>query len=285
MCPLDHRAVIESDIVLAGDLAQHEPVDRGPVAGVAVAVDLVGILQPGRQQALQPVEIDQLAGAFVDFQSSDARVLIITGANGEFCAGADLDTSGDASVLSVADRHRRMKLVGGAATTLHRTTKPTIAAVDGVAVGAGMNLALGCDVVIATDRARFSEIFVKRGLTLDFAGSWLLPRIVGLQRAKELALSGRIVGATEALEMGLVLEVVAPGELRDRAAAMAERFLAGAPIAQALAKQALDAAFESSFSDSVAWEGQSQTIAFGTEDMVEGVAAFLQKRDPDWRGR
>ena len=101
-----------------------------------------------------------------------------------------------------------MKVIDQAVTALHRTTKPTIAAVDGVAVGAGMNMALACDVVLASERARFSEIYVLRGLTLDFGGSWLLPRMVGLQRAKELALSGRIVGADEAVEIGLALEVV-----------------------------------------------------------------------------
>jgi 2-(1,2-epoxy-1,2-dihydrophenyl)acetyl-CoA isomerase len=177
-----------------------------------------------------------------------------------------------------------MKTVGEAASTLHRTTKPTIAAVDGVAVGAGMNLALGCDVVIASTRARFSEIFVRRGLTVDFGGTWLLPRIVGLQRAKELALSGRIVEAEEALAIGLVVELVPSDQLADRAQNMAQSFLEGAPIAQMFAKQGLDASFESSFAESLSWEGQSQAIAMGTADVQEGMAAFLEKREPDWRG-
>jgi 2-(1,2-epoxy-1,2-dihydrophenyl)acetyl-CoA isomerase len=178
-----------------------------------------------------------------------------------------------------------MKLIDRAATALHRTTKPTIAAVDGVAVGAGMNLALGCDVVIATTRARFSEIFVRRGLTVDFGGTWLLPRIVGLQRAKELALSGRFIGAEEAVRLGLALEAVDPEQLADRAREMADSFLKGAPIGQMLAKQALNASFESSFAESVSWEGQSQVVAFSTEDVTEGITAFLQKRDPEWKGR
>jgi 2-(1,2-epoxy-1,2-dihydrophenyl)acetyl-CoA isomerase len=178
-----------------------------------------------------------------------------------------------------------MKQVGAVAIALHRLTKPTIAAVDGVAVGAGMNLALGCDVVIATTRARFAEIFVRRGLSVDFGGSWLLPRIVGLQRAKELALSGRIIEADEAHAMGLVLEVVEPELLEARATELAESFLGGAPLAQAFAKQAIDASFESSFGESVSWEGQSQSIALGTEDAVEGVIAFSEKRPPVWKGR
>jgi 2-(1,2-epoxy-1,2-dihydrophenyl)acetyl-CoA isomerase len=178
-----------------------------------------------------------------------------------------------------------MKIVSEAALTLHRLTKPTIAAVDGVAVGAGMNLALGCDVVVATSRARFAEIFVRRGLTLDFGGSWLLPRIVGMQRAKELVLSGRIVAGDEALRIGLATAVVEPDQLRQVATEIAESFLAGAPKAQMFAKQALNASFEMSLADAVSWEGQSQSILLGTEDAAEGIVSFIEKRDPDWKGR
>jgi len=226
----------------------------------------------------------ELGDAFVDFERSDDRVLVVTGAGGEFCSGADLDPDRFSSESSVVEAHRRMKIVGRAATALHTISKPTIAAVDGVAVGAGMNLAIGCDVVVATDRARFSEIFVRRGLTVDFGGTWLLPRIVGLQRAKELALSGRIVPADEALAIGLVLEVVAVEDLRDRVLELAGSFLAGAPVGQRFAKQGINASFQSSLAEALSWEGQSQAIALGTGDVVEGVAAFLQGRDPKWRG-
>ena len=109
--------------------------------------------RPERKNAVPPEGWPVLRDAFTDFEKSAARVLIVTGAGGEFCAGADLDRSGSAMGESVTGRHRRMKTVGEAASALHRTTKPTIAAVDGVAVGAGMNLALGCDFVIARTRA------------------------------------------------------------------------------------------------------------------------------------
>ncbi|MGD2060163.1 MAG: enoyl-CoA hydratase-related protein [Acidimicrobiia bacterium] len=241
--------------------------------------------RPDRKNAIPADGWPVLADAFVEFEKSDDRVLVVTGAGGEFCAGADLDPERFSKRMSVTEAHQRMKTVERAATALHRTTKPTIAAVDGVAVGAGMNLALGCDIVIATDRARFSEIFVRRGLTVDFGGTWLLPRIVGLQRAKELALSGRIVGAEEAVALGIAMEVVAPEALGSRTDQIAHSLLAGAPIGQMFAKQGLNASFESSWAEALAWEGQSQAIAFRTEDVVEGVAAFLQKRDPDWTGR
>jgi 2-(1,2-epoxy-1,2-dihydrophenyl)acetyl-CoA isomerase len=227
----------------------------------------------------------QLTMAFSEFEQSEARILVVTGAGENFCAGADLDGTRIDEFGSVADRHKRMKLVGDAALALHRLTKPTIAAVDGVAVGAGLNLAMGCDVVVATDRARFSEIFVKRGLTLDFGGSWLLPRVVGLQKAKELALTGRIISAGEALSIGLVTAVVDVDDLRPRVDDLAAELLAGAPRAQTFIKQTLNAAYQSSLSDALGWEGQSQAILLGTEDAAEGVLSFLEKRDPSWKGR
>jgi len=248
------------------------------------AIRVLTLDRPERKNAVPAEGWSDLGDAFVDFERSEARVLIVTGAGSEFCAGADLDMSGAADFASTPDRHRRMRVVERAATALHRSTKPTIAAVDGAAVGAGMNLALGCDVVIASDRARFSELFVRRGLTVDFGGTWLLPRVVGLQRAKELALSGRVVGADEAVSLGLAVEAVPPAQLLSRAREVAEGFLKGAPIAQMLTKQALNASFESSFAESLSWEGQSQVIAFSTRDVAEGIAAFFERRDPEWRG-
>lgn len=241
--------------------------------------------RPELKNAIPPDGWQTLAGAFDDFERSDDRVLVVAGAGEDFCAGAELSPDRFAGESSIAESHRRMKVVARAATALHRCSKPTIAAVDGVAVGAGMNLALGCDVVIATERARFSEIFVRRGLSLDFGGTWLLPRIVGLQRAKELALSGRIVEADEAVRLGIAVEAVPAEKLTERAGEMARSFLQGAPLAQMFAKQGLAASFESSWAESLSWEGQSQSIALGTEDLEEGVAAFLEKRPPEWKGR
>lgn len=241
--------------------------------------------RPERKNAIPSDGFRLLAEAFDDFEKSEDRVLVVTGAGGAFCSGADIGPDGSAGAISVSEAHRLMKLVERAAIALHRTTKPTIAAVDGVAVGAGMNLALGCDVVIASERARFSEIFVRRGLTVDFGGTWLLPRIVGMQRAKELALTGRMVEAEEALRLGIAMELVSVESMFERVSALAGDFLAGSPVGQMFAKQGLNSAFESSFAESVSWEGQSQAIALGTEDVVEGMLAFREKRNPRWKGR
>lgn len=251
--------------------------DAGPVRWLILS-------NPQRKNAVPPGGWEELEEAMTAFENSEARVAVLRGSGDDFCAGAELDpgSSGDNSVMA---RHRRMRTVAAAATAVHRTTKPTIAAVDGVAVGAGMNLALGCDLIIATARARFSEIFVKRGLTVDFGGTWLLPRVVGLQRAKELALSGRIVDAQEALHIGLCLEVVKPEMLHDRAQQLAEGLVHGAPMAQAFAKQGIDAAWDVSFEEALATEGQAQSICFATEDFIEGVAAFMEKRPPGFQGR
>ena len=238
---------------------------------------------PDRMNAIPPDGWESLHHHITEFELSAQRILIITGAGGNFCAGANL--SDHSSQHGVADRHQQMQAIGAAANALIRSTKPTIAAVDGVAVGAGMNLALACDVVIATPEARFSEIFAKRGLTLDFGGSWLLPRIVGLQRAKEISLSGRIVSADEARQIGLCIDLVDQDQLLPRARELAIGFLGGAPVAQLLTKQALNRAFELALEQALSNEARSQAICLGSEDADEGVRAFIEKRSPHWRGR
>ena len=239
--------------------------------------------RPERKNAVPPAGWDRLREAFLDFEESSQRTLVVTGAGGDFCAGADL--GGGPPDGSVTERRARMRRVGEAALALHRITKPTIAAVDGAAVGAGMNLALGCDLVVITDRARFSEIFARRGLTVDFGGTWLLPRAVGLPRAKELALTGRMVEAGEAVRIGLALEAVAPADLPERVTELAEQLAAAAPVGQMFAKQGLNAAYESGFAEALDREGGAQAVCLGSADAAEGIRAFLQRRPPQFTGR
>lgn len=239
---------------------------------------------PGRKNAVAPSDWSELADAFDSFESSAQRVLVLRGADGDFCAGADMNRD-QMAVQSAADNATRMRRTNAAAIALHRLSKPTVAAVDGVAVGAGMNLALGCDVVIATERSRFSEIFVKRGLTLDFGGTWLLPRLAGLARARELALTGRIFDADEALDMGIVSKVVPTVDLDAAVDEVVEALAAGAPLAQAIIKRALDRSSAMTFEQALAFEEQAQAILLGSEDLAEGAAAFVQKRQPGFKGR
>ena len=251
--------------------------DDGPIRTMTMS-------NPGRMNAVPTDGWPVLAEAFEDFDSSSARVLVLTGADGEFCAGADMDRSRP-EVPSAADNVDRMRSVNRAAIALHRTSKPTVAAVDGVAVGAGMNMAIGCDIVIASERARFAEIFVKRGLTVDFGGTWLLPRLVGLTRARELALTGRVVGAEEALSIGLVSEVVSVDELAPRSAEVAADLAAGAPLAQAFIKRAMDRSTTMTFEQALAFEEHHQALLLASEDLQEGAAAFIEKRPPKFEGR
>ncbi|GMQ98032.1 MAG: hypothetical protein BMS9Abin17_0537 [Acidimicrobiia bacterium] len=248
------------------------------------AIRTLSMSNPGRRNAVPPTGWEDFSEAFRAFEESDQRVLVITGVEGDFCAGADMNKEIVES-QSAADNATRMRLISRAVTRLHRLTKPTVAAVDGVAVGAGMNLALGCDIIIATDRARFAEIFVKRGLTLDFGGTWLLPRLIGLARARELALTGRIVDAAEALEIGLVNRVVTVDEFESTVADIASTLAAGAPLAQSIIKRALDRSSSMSFEQALAFEEHAQAILLGSEDLVEGASAFVEKRTPDFRGR
>ncbi len=254
--------------------------DAGPVRTLTID-------RPERRNAIPAEGWQRLRDEFEDFEASDLRVLVVRGAGGDFCSGADLspDPGGWEALQSVTGRYQRMQEVGAAALALHRLSKPTIAAVDGVAVGAGLNLALGCDVVIATTRARLSELFVRRGLVVDFGGTWLLPRRVGLQRAKEMALTGRVVEAAEAEEMGLVWRVVDPEALTAEVNDLARRLAEGAPLAQALIKAAMNRSYEMSFAEALSHEAQAQSICLGSEDAAEGIAAFLEKRDPDFKGR
>ncbi|MGI9641233.1 MAG: enoyl-CoA hydratase/isomerase family protein [Acidimicrobiia bacterium] len=239
---------------------------------------------PERMNAVPPHGWVELGDAFVDFEKSDQRALIITGADGEFCAGADMNRDLP-DVPSAADNAARMRIINRAALALHRSTKPTVAAVDGVAVGAGMNIALGCDIVLASPRARFAEVFARRGLTLDFGGTWLLPRLVGLMRARELALTGRVIGAEEALEIGLVTRIVDQSDLAPAAAELAGELADGAPLAQSFIKRGLDRSSTLTFEQALAFEEQSQALLLASEDLAEGTAAFVEKRKPTFKGR
>lgn len=247
------------------------------------SIATVTINRPQRKNAVTGDMWAQLAETFRSLSAdSDVRCVVITGAGGEFCSGADLSArsaSGKQVHQLAAMRH-----VNDAALSLHRMPQPTIAKVRGVAVGAGCNMALGCDLVVASETARFSEIFAKRGLSVDFGGSWLLPRRVGLHRAKELALFGDIISAADAHEMGFVNRVLPDGELDAFVDGWAKRLAAGPPIALALTKRMLNNAMNVTMEEALDDEGAAQTVNFGTKDTLEAMEAFMQKREPKFKG-
>src|SRR6478672_4041593 len=213
------------------------------------------------------------------------RVLVITGAGDGFCSGADLgDGSSDDGGRGPEAALAGMRIVGRAALRLNELDKPTIAAVNGVAAGAGCNLALGCDLIVASDRARFSEIFSKRGLVVDFGGSWLLPRLVGMHRAKELVLLADIIDAHEAERIGLVNRVVPHDRLGKETQELAQRLAHLPPLALALSKRLLDQAPTMSMAEAIESENAAQALVATSRDTAEAVLAFLENREPNYTG-
>jgi enoyl-CoA hydratase/carnithine racemase len=243
---------------------------------------VVTLNRPDRKNAIDAAMWNELLETFAEIgESTTDRVMILAGAGDAFCSGADL--AGEAG----ADRHQlqRMHHFNRVGLALHAIPKPTIARVHGIAAGAGLNLALGCDLVVASDRARFSEIFAKRGLSLDLGGSWLLPRLVGLHRAKELALLADIVSAAEAERIGLVNRVVAHEDLDAFVDDWAARLAAGPPLALAMTKRMLNNAFSVTLSEALDAEAMAQSVNVASKDTREAISAFLEKRTPSFKGR
>jgi 2-(1,2-epoxy-1,2-dihydrophenyl)acetyl-CoA isomerase len=237
------------------------------------------ISNPRRKNSIGQAAWTALRDAVSDVAVGDARVLVITGDGDDFCAGADLSARGERHALI------GMQEVNEACLALHRVRVPVICRVDGYAVGAGMNLALAGDFVIASDRARFAQIFVKRGLSVDFGGSWLLPRLVGLHRAKEMVLLGEMIDAATLHGLGIVREVVPPGELDDAVARLAAQLVDGPPVALAQSKRLLNDAFESSLEGALEAEARAQAVNLAMEDAAEAGRAFFEKRPAVFRGR
>jgi 2-(1,2-epoxy-1,2-dihydrophenyl)acetyl-CoA isomerase len=237
--------------------------------------------RPERKNALTPAGWSAILQHLRDVDPTVDRVLVVRGAGGDFCAGADLSSVPDPT------RHafERIRAVGDVAATLHRLPIPTIAAVRGVAVGAGMNLALCCDLVISTGDARWAQIFAQRGLSPDCGGSWLLPRLIGLARAKELALLGDVFDGRRAHALGLVHRVVDGPEFDDAVSSLAQRLGSGATLALGQTKQLLNNAFDLSLEQACDAEGKALGVNLASADTQEAKAAFLEKRVPRFRGR
>ena len=241
--------------------------------------------RPERLNALNETMIAELHAVVreVETRPSD-RVLVLTGAGGAFCSGADLSDFASSASPPAGDRSAgmlaRLRRLGDVTVALHQLTKPAIAKVDGVAVGAGFSLALCCDLVVASERARFSMIFAKRGLSLDAGASWLLPRLVGMAKANEVALLAPMLDARQAEACGLVNRVVPPGELDDAVGAWAHQLAAGPAVALSLTKALLAGAWSSSLPEAVEREAHCQVVNFGGDDVKEALRAFAEKREP-----
>jgi 2-(1,2-epoxy-1,2-dihydrophenyl)acetyl-CoA isomerase len=212
----------------------------------------------------------------------DIRAVILTGAGRAFCAGQDLRERLEpgAPPLDVELRERYNPLI----RAMRRLDQPIIGAINGVAAGAGASLAFACDLRIATDAASFVLAFGRIGLVPDSGASWLLPRLVGAARAAQLALTSDALSASEAERMGLVTRVVPAEALIDEARALATRLADSPPIGVALTKRALEHSWDSTLDQALDYEASLQGIAGSTADHAEGIAAFVEKRPPRFRG-
>ncbi|MFD5515843.1 enoyl-CoA hydratase/isomerase family protein [Streptomyces sp. NPDC127066] len=227
--------------------------------------------------------IDLLAAASAD---PGVRAVVITATGRGFCAGADLRGGPPAGERVPGDVARTIRL--GAQRLIAAVLdceKPVIAAVNGTAAGIGAHLAFACDLVLAAEPARFIEVFVRRGLVPDGGGAYLLPRLVGPRRAKELMFFGDALSASDAERIGLVNRVVPAEELEKTARAWSERLATGPTRALALTKQLVNASLDTDRAAAFAAEAAAQEINMTTADAVEGVRSFVERRVPRFEGR
>jgi 2-(1,2-epoxy-1,2-dihydrophenyl)acetyl-CoA isomerase len=248
--------------------------------------DSVAVLTLDRPAALNSLTVslkEELLGTFRRLGRDRAvRAIVLTGAGRAFCAGQDLRErlEPDAMPLETELRERYNPLI----LAMRTIEKPIIGAINGVAAGAGASMAFACDLRIASESASFVLAFDRVGLVPDSGATWFLPRLVGLAKATEIALVGEAVSATDAERLGLVARVV-PGEsLMAESLALATRLAAAAPRALALTKRALNRSWDATLEASLDYEAYLQGIAGSTNDHREGLAAFVEKRPPSFRG-
>ncbi|MEU9894877.1 enoyl-CoA hydratase/isomerase family protein [Streptomyces phaeochromogenes] len=250
-------------------------------------VSWITLNRPEAMNALTPDQRDHLIRLFEEASADPAvRAVVVTATGRGFCAGADLRGGGSPTDRVAGDvarviRQGAQRLI----TAILDCEKPVIAAVNGTAAGIGAHLAYACDLVIAAESARFIEVFVRRGLVPDGAGAYLLPRLIGPQRAKELMFFGDALTAADAERLGLVNRVVPDEELEKTARTWAERLATGPTRSIALTKQLVNASLDTDRATALTSEATAQEINMTTADAQEGVKSFVERRGPEFRGR
>ncbi|MCL8016319.1 enoyl-CoA hydratase/isomerase family protein [Streptomyces sp. AS02] len=243
--------------------------------------------RPEALNAITPDQREHIIQLLSDASADPAvRAVVLTGTGRGFCAGADLRGTATGTERLAGDVARTIRL--GAQRLIVAVLdceKPVIAAVNGTAAGLGAHLAFACDLVLAAESAKFIEVFVRRGLVPDGGGAYLLPRLIGPQRAKELMFFGDALTAADAERLGLVNRVVPDDELGKTAREWAERLATGPTRALALTKQLVNASLDTDRTTAFAAEATAQEINMTTRDAREGVASFVERRSAEYKGR
>ncbi|MDQ3986857.1 MAG: enoyl-CoA hydratase-related protein [Actinomycetota bacterium] len=248
-------------------------------------VAIVTLNRPEKKNAMSRRMFEEIRDAFHRAgEDPEVRCLVVTGAGDGFCSGADL-TDPENLVSSALEMKDRMEFIHGVARAVMTCPKPTIARVTGIAAGAGCNLALACDLIVASRDAAFAELFVKRGLVVDFGGSWALTRVLPLHRAKELALLGDTVSAEEAWEMGLLNRLCEREEIDAVVKDLSTRLASLPPRTVAFIKENLNRAHERSIDQNLDAESATQSLVFTSEDTREAITSWVEKREPRYTGR
>ena len=250
--------------------------------------DNIAIIKMNNPKAMNALEDElsaELLDAYKDVAADDAiGAVILTGAEKAFCAGGDLKKLSKGFESAEAG-YNYMRSFREMVTTFMNMPKPTIAAVNGFAVGAGFCIAMQADLILASDKAKFGMAFANVGLIPDLAGMYTLPRLVGLQRAKELIFTGRTIGADEAKEMGIVNQIVPHDELLDEAKKLAKKLAAGPRVALRMAKNVMNDSINMTLEQLLDLEPHAQAICFQSEDHKIGVNAFFAKEKPQFIGK
>ena len=255
---------------------------------ILTKADGVAVIQMNNPKAMNALEDElsaELLSAYKDVAADPAvGAVILTGAEKAFCAGGDLKKLNEGFPTAEAG-YDYMKSFREMVTTFLNMPKPTIAAVNGFAVGAGFCIAMQADLILASDKAKFGMAFANVGLIPDLAGLYTLPRLVGLQRAKELVFTGRTIGAEEAGAMGIVNRVVPHEQLLDEAQKLARRLADGPRVALRMAKTVMNDSINMTLEQLLDLEPHAQSICFQSEDHKIGVQAFFRKEKPVFKGR
>lgn len=243
-------------------------------------VGLVRLNRPKALNALNDTLLAELMDALVDFDADpEIGAMVITGDERAFAAGADIKEMAEASAVQMLQRETISRF-----DRINQVTKPVIAAVSGWCLGGGNELAMSCDMIVASETARFGQPEINIGVIPGAGGTQRLPRTVGKAIAMEMVLNNRTLTAEEALRFGLVNRVVPVESYLEEALKLAGEVAGRAPLAVRLGKEAVNYAFQSSLADGLAHERRAFYFLFATEDQKEGMAAFIEKRDPEWKG-